>query len=159
LRLQIRKRRVIISLSQDLIDLGQQPGAQGVTPPVSLVPGALHRSAEAGMEDRDVLRPRGRQVKVQWRLPGLPLRLDAQLGYAVIIRARLGGDQAPVDLHSLPGVRRCSAELLPVRDPFRCPNSRSYGSRSTCWPAAKPKRPAPGPHQVPGGSPASVAAR
>src|SRR5262249_5860604 len=111
--LDIRKRRVIC-VTQDRIDLSEQPSGHRLTPPVPLIPGPLRRSTQAGVEDRDVLRPGDRQIEVQRRLPGLPLRLDPQHRPPVIIGARLGGQQALVDLHGLPGVRRCTPELRPV---------------------------------------------
>ncbi len=55
-----------------------------------------------------------------------------------------------------PAVFRPSPGGLPSLVPsgaLRSPNSRSYGVRSTLWPGSKPRAPAPGPHQRPGGSP------
>jgi len=112
--LEIRKR-CVISLTQRLINLGQQPGGQRLGVRVAVVPGPLHRGAETSVKDRDVLRPRNREIEIQRRLPGLPLRLDPQLRPPVIISTRLGGEQALVDLRRLPRVRRSPAELLPVR--------------------------------------------
>lgn len=55
---------------------------------VALVPGALCCGAEAGVEDRDVLRPRDREIEVQRRPPDLPLRLDPQYRLPPLARCR-----------------------------------------------------------------------
>ena len=85
-------------LPDHVIDLGDQGGPVLVTILVACLAGKPGVLAQGGVEDRDRLGQRNRQVEEQGALPGLSGGFDAQLVLAVGGGVRLGSQQAGVDV-------------------------------------------------------------
>jgi hypothetical protein len=102
-------------LPDHLVDLGDQPG------PVPLprhVPGPARQPdllAEGGVEDRNGLGQRDRQIEEQRALPSLPGSFYAQFATALGGGMRLGGQQPGVEVRSLPGITWRPAQRGAVR--------------------------------------------
>jgi hypothetical protein len=67
--------------------------------------------AQGGMEDRDRLGQRNRQVEEQWALPGLLDGLGPELALALDGGVRLGGQQLRVQVGGFAAVARRPAQL------------------------------------------------
>jgi hypothetical protein len=98
-------------LPDHVIDLGDQAGPILVAVLVARLPGQADVLAEGGMEDRNGLRERDRQVEEKRALPGLPGGLNAQLVPTFGGGMRLGGQQPGVDVRGFPAVTRRLAQL------------------------------------------------
>jgi len=84
-----------------VVDLGDQGGPVLITVFVAGLAGQAGVLAEGGVEDRDGLGQRDRQVEEQRALPGLPGGFDPQLMLAPGGGVRLGGQQLRVQVGGL----------------------------------------------------------
>jgi hypothetical protein len=107
--------------------------------------------AQGGVEERDRLGQRDRQVEEQRALLGLPDGLGAEFALAFGGGAWLGGQQRGVQVGGFAAVAWRAAKLGAVGR-FTLAEQQ-VGWRSMVWPGSKPSALAPGPHQRPGGSP------
>ena len=98
-------------LPDHVVELGDQAGPVGVSCLIAGLAGQAGVLPQRGVEDRDRLGQRQRQVEVQRALPGLPGGFDPQLVLAFGGRVRLGGQQAGVDVGGVLSAAWRSAEL------------------------------------------------
>ena len=98
-------------LPDHVVDLGDQGGPVRVAFRVAGLAGQAGVLAEGGVEDRDRLGQRDRQVEEQRALPGLLDGLGAELALALGGGVRLGGQQLRVQVRGLPAAARAPAEL------------------------------------------------
>ena len=102
-------------LPDHVIDLGDQSRPVLISRCITCLAGQADVFAKGGVEDRDGLGQRDRQVKEERALPGLPGGFDAQLVPALGGGMRLGGQQPRVEVCGLPAVGRRLAQLGAVR--------------------------------------------
>jgi hypothetical protein len=93
------------------VDLGDQTGPVSVALCVADLAGQAGVLAEGGVEDRDRLRQRDRQVEEERALTGLAGGLQAEFALAFGGCVRFGGQQAGVNLGGFPAASRRPAEL------------------------------------------------
>ncbi len=98
-------------LPDHVIDLADQGGPVRVAVVVACLTGQAGVLAQGGVEDRDRLGQRDRQVEEQRALAGLPGGLDPQFGAALGGGVRLGGQQLRGQVGGFAAVARWAAEL------------------------------------------------
>jgi hypothetical protein len=98
-------------LPDHLVDLGDQAGPVRIAVVVAGLAGQAGILAEGGVEDRDRLGQRNRQVKEQRALPGPADRLDPELALALGRSMRLGGQQLSVQVGGFAAAARGPAQL------------------------------------------------
>jgi hypothetical protein len=101
-------------LPDHVIDLGDQGGPVLLAFLVAGLAGQTGVLPEGGVEDRDRLGQRDRQVEEQRALPGLPDSLGPQLALALGSGVRLGGQQLGVHVGRLAAAGRRPAQLSAV---------------------------------------------
>ena len=140
-------------LPDHLVDLADQAGPVRVAVAVAGLAGQAGVLAQGGVEDRDALGQRNRQVEEQGALAGLPDGLGPELALAFGGGVRLGGQQLDVQVDGFAAAVRRPAEPGCHPEPGARRTADRTASRSTVWPGSKPRARAPGPHHRPGGSP------
>jgi len=108
--------------------------------------------ALGGVEDRDRLGQRDRQVEEQRALPRLLDGLGAEFALAFGCGVRLGGQQRGVQVGGFAAVAWRAAELSAVGR-FTLAEQQIVRFALDGLAGLESERPAPGPHQRPGGSP------
>jgi len=93
-----------------VVDLGDQGGPVGVAVFVAGLAGEAGVLAEGGVEERDRLGQRNRQVEEQRTLAGLPGGLDPQFAATLGGGMRLGGQQLRVQVSGFAAVSRRPAQ-------------------------------------------------
>jgi len=162
-------------LPDHLIDLGGQGRPVLISRCITCLAGQTDVLAKGGVEDRDGLRQRNRQVEKERALPGLPGGLKAQLMPALGGGMRLGGQEPGVQVRGFPAVGpeacpagcrpglcagRTAGHTLRVRPPGPAPGRAPWRPGPTSGQAALPRSRWPGcstrPRPWPGrGPPAS----
>ena len=102
-------------LPDHVVDLSDQGGPVPVAVGVAGLAGQARVFPEGGVEDRDRLGQRNRQVEEQGALPGPADSLGPQFALALGGGVRLGGQQLRVQVGGFPPAARRPAELAAVR--------------------------------------------